>query len=486
MSPEQYLSGLKQLEAATNKSASKMENSFKEYGTSINKAGIAMRYVSSEMGAGAVAFGRAFQVLAGGKIAIAVAAITGAFVALKKAMGSIVVSDKEYNQSLDENIRFGKEQISTLKQRQTEEDGYIERLTELASRENKTNEEQDEAATITKLLSERYGDLGISVNKATGEFADLETAIKKINAAQRGQMLDKMADQIAKLQVKSDALAKKHIGGNLFSDIWEGIGLTSNLAQSNREEYLKKDSAGKLAYALDMVNGGAKTEDSIRFWSEQVDTLTEIIDLEKRMDNLRKAGAETEKEILAQKKASSEESRNAQKAAEAAWESRVAQLDEEAKRQEEIDRKHGEALQKELEKEQQIVAERKKGAEQRRFDDMASLRFDAMKIQGRGREAAVQEAIYNETKAQGQPLDAATIRDITERTNMRYALQNLSVSSPQLYAPRVDSLIARGGSAAPVKMPKVEDLQSKTLSSVDRIQRITDRIMNKIDAWATI
>ena len=49
MSPEQYLAGLKQLEAATNKSASKMENSFKEYGTSINKAGIAgMNYSISD------------------------------------------------------------------------------------------------------------------------------------------------------------------------------------------------------------------------------------------------------------------------------------------------------------------------------------------------------------------------------------------------------------------------------------------------------
>ena len=51
MSPEEYLAGLRKLEAETNKSASKMENSFKQYGTSINKAGIAMRYVSSEMGA---------------------------------------------------------------------------------------------------------------------------------------------------------------------------------------------------------------------------------------------------------------------------------------------------------------------------------------------------------------------------------------------------------------------------------------------------
>jgi hypothetical protein len=361
-------------------------------------------------------------------------------------------------------------------------------LTELASRENKTNEEQDEAATITKLLSERYGDLGISVNKATGEFADLETAIKKINAAQRGQMLDKMADQIAKLQVKSDALAKKHIGGNLFSDIWEGIGLTSNLAQSNREEYLKKDSAGKLAYALDMVNGGAKTEDSIRFWSEQVDTLTEIIDLEKRMDNLRKAGAETEKEILSQKKAISEESRKAQEEEEAAWESRVAQLDEEAKRQEEIDRKHGEALQKELEKEQQIVAERKKGAELRRTNDIASLRGMALRATGQDERADIEDAIWAETQAQGVPLDKATKADIAARVKARRALQAAmqNSTSPELYAPRVNSLIARGGSSAPVKMPKVEELQSKQLDAQNKTNQIANRILNQMDGWNTI
>ena len=488
MSPEQYLAGLKQLEAATAKSSNKMENSFKEYGTSINKAGIAMRYMSAEMGAGAVAFGRAFQVLAGGKIAIAVAAIAAAFTGLKKIMDQITVSDKEHNQILDSKIQLGDKELDTLRKQQSEEDGYMERLRELNARENKTNEEKEESLRLAQILADKYGDLGISVSDLTGDYSNLADAIKKMDEAQKAQRLDALAQQIANLQSKSDALAKTKIGGNLVSDAWEFFGGTSKLAESNRQEYLKKDTAGKLSYAQEMVSGGAKTEESIRFWSEQVETLTKIQELEKQMLNLRVRGTETTKEETDELKKQSDESRKAQEAEEAAWKARVAELDEEAKLQEEIDRKHGDALQKEFEKEQQIVAERKKGAELRRTNDIASLRGMALRRLGRDEQADIEEALYSETQAQGAPLDKATRADLIARVKARRALSAAmqTSTSPELYAPRVNSLIARGGSSAPVKMPEVEKLQNKQLDAANKTNQIAQRILNQMDNWNTI
>jgi hypothetical protein len=58
-------------------------------------------------------------------------------------------------------------------------------------------------------------------------------------------------------------------------------------------------------------------------------------------------------------------------------------------------------------------------------------------------------------------------------------------TSPELYAPRVNSLIARGGSSAPVKMPEVEKLQTKQLDAQNRTNVIAQRILNSIDAWTT-
>lgn len=492
MSPEQYLAGLKQLEAATAKSSNKMENSFKEYGTAINKAGIAMRYMSSEMGAGAVAFGRAFQVLAGGKIAIAVAAIAGAFTGLKKIMDRVTVSDKEHNQILDDRIKLGDKELDNLRKQQSEEDGYMERLRELNSRENKTNEEKAESLRLAQVLAEKYGDLGISVSDLTGDYSRLTDAIKKMDEAQKAQRLDAIAEQIANIGEKTDSLAIAKLRGGWFSQFWDWatteIGAKTQ-SETNVDLYNSLTSEQKLAFAKRMVKNGATTEDDIRFWSEQRDELSKIVDLEERMDKLKKQGAETDNEILSQKKAYSEESRKAQEAEEAAWKARVAELDEEAKRQEEIDRKHGDALQKEFEKEQQIVAERKKGAEQRRMDDIQSLRGMALRALGKDEQADIEDALYAETKAQGVPLDAATRADVIERVKMRRALSAAPMEpslAPQFFAPRVNDLIARGGSATPVKMPKVEDLQSRTLSSVDKIGLTANRILNNINEWLTV
>ena len=127
----------------------------------------------------------------------------------------------------------------------------------------------------------------------------------------------------------------------------------------------------------------------------------------------------------------------------------------------------------------------KKGIEQRRVADLAGMAFSAIRKSGRGYEADWREAVYRESVARGEELDANSIEDIKKRVRMRRALDSLSIASPVDYAPRVNSLIARGGSAQAMQMPKVEDLQSRTLSSVAKIQQITSRILSNIDEMTT-
>ena len=186
---------------------------------------------------------------------------------------------------------------------------------------------------------------------------------------------------------------------------------------------------------------------------------------------------ETQEEELKTLEDASEESKEETKKEEAAHQKRVAELEAEIKLEEEKDKKASEAYQRRIQEEEKL----KRAAQQRRTDDIADLSFSFMRFRGQTERAAIKEAIYNETKAQGQPLDAATIKDVTDRTKARLALerlQNTAVSAPELYAPRVNSLIARGGSAAPVKMPKVEEYQAKTLSAVDKMAKDTGFIRN--------
>lgn len=483
MSPEQYLAGLKQLEAATAKSSNKMENSFKEYGTAINKAGIAMRYMSAEMGAGAVAFGRAFQVLAGGKIAIAVAAIAGAFTALKKAWDELTLSSAEYSTKLAKQEEMEQRQVDVLKKQQSENDGLIERLAELAKRENKTNEEQEEAARLTEILAGRYDKLGLKVNAATGEFEDLQEAMRRIDEQAKKDRAAALENVLStgkkRLNVEFGEALKPGFWSSLFGMSWN---------ETQREDWLRSSSLNeKRALAEKRYNESNTTED-LDTWSNLIALIDKQLEAEKELESLKKTGYETAKEEEAARKKASEESRKAADEREAADKARIAELNEEAKLQEEIDRKHGEALQKEFEKEQQIVAERKKGAELRRTNDIASLRGMALRRLGRDEEADIEEALYAETQAQGAPLDEATRADLIARVKARRALSAAmeTSTSPELYAPRVNSLIARGGSSAPVKMPEVEKLQNKQLDATNKTNQIATRILNQMDSWNTI
>ena len=489
MSPEQYLAGLKQLEAATNKSASKMENSFKEYGTSINKAGIAMRYVSSEMGAGAVAFGRAFQVLAGGKIAIAVAAVAGAFVELKKVWDKLTVSEEEYNTKLEKTIELQQKELDKLRKSQSEEESMMERLDELAKRQDKTNEEKSEAITLAETLAGKYGHLGVSISDLTGDYETLLKSIKKISEEQKNQKIASLENVLSLEKTKASASASNYLSGSFKDNYFYGNYFRN---QAQKEAYESLDTAGRLAVAKGMIDPsnkvGAKTDDAIKFWSEQATALTTIIEYEKQLEMLRKTGVETIAEQNKKKKDASEESRKVQEAEDAAWKARVAELDEEARKQEEIDRKHGEALAKELEKEQQIARERQKAAEQRRTNDIASLRGAAYRALGMDEQADIESAIYAEIQANGGDIDSKTRKEITARVKARRALSAAmqTSTSPELYAPRVNSLIARGGSSAPVKMPEVEKLQNKQLDAQNKTNQIAQRILNQMDNWNTI
>lgn len=481
MSPEEYLAGLKKLEAETNKSASKMENSFKQYGTSINKAGIAMRYLSSDMGAGSVAVGRLFQVLAGGKLAIAVSAIGAAITGLVKAWDKLTVSTKEYQAKLSDQIATNQKNIESLRRTQAEEDSMMDRLQELAARENKTNAETDEQIRLAEILSGRYGKLGISVSDLTGDYETLIRTVGKLNdeqKANRENLLDRQHTDTGKL-------IESMFRENITPGIWGTIG--SLFTPGKTVDQQVADFRSMLPkQQKDLVQQryvSATTEEERSSWKALLDILDQQVDTHERLVHLKRTGYETDADEVKALEAQAEAARKAAQAEEDAHRRRVEEIEAEMKLEAEKDKKASEAYQKRIQEEEKLA----RAAKQRRMDDLASMRFAVLRKTGRGEQAAVEEALYSETKNQGRELDAATRKDVIARAKMRYALENLEeapTTSPELYAPRVNSLIARGGSAAPMKLPKVEEYQAKTLNSVDTIARRLGTIQTKIDEWS--
>jgi hypothetical protein len=114
----------------------------------------------------------------------------------------------------------------------------------------------------------------------------------------------------------------------------------------------------------------------------------------------------------------------------------------------------------------------------------------ALKAMGRNEQADLEAAVWDATRTKGEALTTGEYNNVVEMANMKRELQDLMASqgtnAPKLYAPRVDSLIARGGSSAPVKMPKVEELQAKSVQTQDKIERICQRLLNSAEKYLTI
>lgn len=491
MSPEEYLAGLRKLEAETQKSANKMENSFKQYGTSINKAGIAMRYVSAEMGAGAVVFGRAFQVLAGGKIAVAVAAITGAFVGLKKIWDELTVSSEEYKNKLNDQVEANDKNLESMRKAQTEEDAMLERLQELAKREDKTNEEKIEAARIAEILSGKYDKLGISVGDLTGDYESLQKAIAKLNAEQNEQKATALVGQINERGKLIEEQFKDIVKPGIGKRILDFVTFSDTAPVETQAANFRALSATKQKEFAEKQKTDATTDKEREAWKSLLEIIDKQIEDKERLLNLRKTDAETQKEELKTLQTNSDKAREAaeeeRKAIEAAAKAEADKEREEDKEREKALQKEREAYAEHLNMEEQLAKANKK-----RLDDQrVSLRFMAMNALGMNKQSAVDEALFNEANARGTSvaaLDPESVKMITKNTLDRLALQEAmqTSTSAEMYAPRVNSLIARGGSAAPVKMPKVEELQTKQLSVLEKTSIIAGQILRRTEDWNTI
>lgn len=465
-----------------------MQNGAKNFGTEINKAGIATRFLSASMGQNVVALVRAFQVFAAGKFAIIFAAVTAAIVGLKKAWDELTLSAEEYQLKLDKTIESEQKKLDKMRESQSEEDALMKRLKDLQEREEKTREEQEEAARITQILTDRYSNLGLEVNKATGEFEDLETAMKRINEAQNEARLEQLANVIGLELNKSDALMKRRFRG----DWWTRTGDTivsmfggEDKGRATGKSYSQLTTEQKLSLVQSLFANDANTEEEIRFLSEQEAALTRILELEKQMDNLKKRGAETTKEETDAARQRSEESRNAKNAQKAEEEAAAQAREREYEAWQKQQQAEAEAEQKRFQEQQ-----RQFDAAQARRQSMAdSLRFDAMRSVGLGEQAAVEEALIAEMRARGvNGLSGEDTMNITDMVKARFQLNSLMSAStaPMDYAPRVNSLIARGGSASPVKMPSVEDLQKRSLNQLEEIQKLVRYINNHIDDWGKV
>ena len=83
----------------------------------------------------------------------------------------------------------------------------MKRLEQLAAKENLNNAEMAEASTLISSLQGKYGDLGLAINKATGEIEGMREAQISLMDVMREQAIGQLERE--KREARSNWLAKR-------------------------------------------------------------------------------------------------------------------------------------------------------------------------------------------------------------------------------------------------------------------------------------
>lgn len=122
----------------------------------------------------------------------------------------------------------------TLKDQQKTETDLFNRLKELNSQTSLTNEEMEEADGIIQQLNGSYNDLGLSINKATGEIEGMTGAQKKLTEEQLKARKAALEAEIA--EKKANRQAQFNRASNLQGEGWGNYLRTGFKNQAQRQE----------------------------------------------------------------------------------------------------------------------------------------------------------------------------------------------------------------------------------------------------------
>ena len=468
------------IEAAKKKTVDagkEMSRAINNFGKDVQKAGGVFSTVSSEISGSLGQVGKAIGAVASGPIAILTAAIGGVAAIGLKVWDQLTTSSEEYRAKLEAQIGIEEKRLSKMREQQTEEDSYMARLKELSTQESLSNAEKEEAAFLLKTLASRYKDFNASIDETTGSIRGLAEAEQELNRIQKEQRISALESAIQTETAVSNASMKNFVELPAYLKYTRGWLTGENAsAEEAYKSYAGMSVAGRREMALEMLNpeNGARTKDEIQFWKEELARLDSIIQKQNELNNLRKVGTETVKEHAQEMKKASEVERKELDSHEKAWNT---YNDARVKAEEDADKRAEEAARRDLD-----ALKREQAA---RAKEQQSFRSMALRATGRGRLAAREEAVLAATQRKGEDLTADEYQKVIQFADAKFGLENPGLLSVRDFTPRVNSLIARGGSDAPVSMPKIEDLQSQTLTNVKTIRELAARFLTAAENWGT-
>ena len=300
--------GLQEVDQQAKKTGANIKSSMENAGKgfeSVNKLG-------GKLGGAAKNIIEAFTGLLS-PIGLATAAIAALGTLAVKVWDMMTVSAEEYAMKASNAVNKANKNLEETFKQQEVDSSYLERLKELSQAENMSNAMKMEAAELISLLTKRYGDLGISIDMATGKITGLDEAQRtflkrqqqmKVDAAQISVNAQRMAADSA----TENAIGKRNINARVTP--FEFGDATKSANVSRAEKWNKGGLEGKLAVANSMAQNATTAKD-IEKWQKLAVEIEKLILAQKELNSIVEYGERSEKAYAEALKKRSQQTINA-------------------------------------------------------------------------------------------------------------------------------------------------------------------------------
>ena len=230
-------------------------------------------------------------------VGLVMAGITALGTLAVKVWDMMTVSAEEYAMKASNAVEKANKNLEeTFKQEETDS-GYLERLKELAGAEELSNAMKMEAAELISILTKRYGDLGLSIDMATGKITGLDEAQRtflknqqqlKVDAAKISVNAQKMAADSA----TENALGIRNLNAYVTPFEFGDASKSSNVRRADK--WNRGGLEGKLEIANEMMQNATSSSD-IEKWQKLAIEIEKLILAQKELNSIVEYGERSEK-----------------------------------------------------------------------------------------------------------------------------------------------------------------------------------------------
>ncbi len=184
-----------------------------------------------------------------------------AFKALAVTVGLVAAAFTFLGGEVEKTTHAMEEQHRVNARTREDDDVLMQRLQQLAEKQSLSNYEASEASNIINLLTSRYGDLGLSIDQATGKITGMTEAQKKLSEAMNAQMIQDEQNNIAEARSNIDILNRERAKWNQGTWNWETNSQDTvdieraKIEAERRKEYNRMQASQNRLNALTAANG---------------------------------------------------------------------------------------------------------------------------------------------------------------------------------------------------------------------------------------